>query len=226
MDETLVTVAMFADVLPAELAKAQLEAEGIAAVVDEGAEHQLWGYALGVVRLKVRESQRDRASELLDVAARKPNAQVVACSREGDVTRVVLKFDMLPSEPAAPATLYPPAEDSDERFDLHRIIEAVPDALTFETYGVDVQPQVGATYVFCRWWDQDQLDLVKNESIVWRRERFERSDAVEYEQCGLCWQEISTAGADSGFGYMDGVHWVCERCYDKYIASGFRKKLG
>ncbi|MHC4334585.1 MAG: hypothetical protein ACYSUV_12675 [Planctomycetota bacterium] len=42
MDDRQVTVAMFADVLPAELAKAQLQAEGIAAVVDQSAEHQLW----------------------------------------------------------------------------------------------------------------------------------------------------------------------------------------
>jgi hypothetical protein len=226
MDETLVTVAMFADVLPAELAKAHLEAEGIAAVVDEGAAHQLWGYVVGAVRLQVKESQRDRASEVLDLAASKPNAQVVACSREGDVMRVVLKFDMLPSAPAAPATLYSPEEDCDDEFELHRIVEAAPNAVTFETYGADVQPQVGATYVFCRWWERDQLDLVKNEGITWRRERFSPSSAAEYEQCRLCWQEISTAGADSDFGYTDGTHWLCVPCYDKYIASGLRKTLG
>lgn len=225
MDDTLVTVAMFADVLPAELAKAKLEAEGIAAMVDQSAEHQLWGYALGVVRLKVKESQRDRASELLELAARKPNVEVVACSRDGDVTRTVLRFDILPGEPTAPATLYSPDEDSDEQFDLHRIVEGAPNSVTFETYGSDVQPEVGAAYVFCRWWERNQLDLVRDESISWRREK---SDVGESEggQCGLCWQDISGQEAQSDFGYTDGSHWVCERCYDKYIASGFRKRLG
>jgi hypothetical protein len=61
--------------------------------------------------------------------------------------------------------------------------------------------------------------------MAWRREKSEPTDAAEYEQCGLCWQEISAAEAESDFGYTDGTHWVCERCYEKYIASGFRKKL-
>ncbi|MHC4155120.1 MAG: hypothetical protein ACYST6_09400 [Planctomycetota bacterium] len=185
-----------------------------------------WGYALGVVRLQVKESQKDRASEVLDLAARKPNAQVVACSREGDMTRVVLKFDMLPSEPAAPATLYSPVEDSDEQFDLHRIVDVAPNAVTFETYGVDVQPEVGAAYVFCKWWEPDQLDLVKNESIAWRPEGFTPNNVGEYEECRLCWREISTAEAESEFGYTDGTDWLCEACYGKYIASSLRKKLG
>jgi len=252
MDDTLVTVAMFADVLPAELAKGQLQAQGIAAVVDQSAEHQLWGYALGVVRLQVRESQKDRACELLDLAARKPNVEVVACSREGNVTRVVLKFDILPSEPVAPATLYSVAEDSDDEFDLHRIVGVAPNAVTFETYGADVQPEVGATYVFCRWWERDQLDLVKDENIVWRRESFAPSDAVrdstgalrklqagkvadkeeiirggwQHEHCRLCRQTISARQGQDNFGYTDGTHWMCRRCYEKYIASGFRERLG
>jgi hypothetical protein len=226
MDDRQVTVAMFAEVLPAELAKVRLQAEGIAAVVDQSAEHQLWGYALGVVRLQVKESQKDRASEVLDLAARKPNVQVVACSREGEATRVVLRFDMLPSEPAAPATLYSPDEDSDEQFDLHRIVEAAPNAMTFETYGVDVQPQVGTTYIFCRWWERDQLDLVKNESIAWRPQGFRPNDAGQYEECRLCWQEISTTEVRRELAYTDGTHWLCETCYGKYIASGLRKKLG
>ena len=253
MDDTLVTVAMFADVLPAELAKGQLQAEGIAAVVDQSVEHQLWGYALGVVRLKVKESQRDRASEVLDLAARKPNVEVVACSREGSVTRIALKFDILPNESAAPATLYSPDEDCDDEFDVYRIVEVAPSAVTFETYGSDVQqPRVGATYVFCRWWEQDQLDLVKNENIVWRRERFAPSDAVrdnrgalrkfeggevadkeeiitggwQHEDCRLCGQMISARKGQDNFGYTDGTDWMCEACYGKYIASGLRKKLG
>jgi hypothetical protein len=225
MDETVVTVATFGDTLQAELAKAKLESEGIVSVVHEDATHQLYGYATGGVRLQVKESERERAAGLLGLAEREPKAEVVACSQEGGVTRVVLKFDMLPSEPAAPASLYSLAEGSEEEFELHKVVDVAPNAVTFETYESDAQPEVGATYVFRRWWERDQLDLVKNENITWRRERFEPGDGVEYEQCGLCWQTISAVEAEHNFGYTDGTDWVCAPCYDKYIASGFRKKL-
>ncbi|MHC4500872.1 MAG: putative signal transducing protein [Planctomycetota bacterium] len=226
MDETVVTVATFGDTLQAELAKAKLESAGIVSVVHEDATHQLYGYATGGVRLQVKESERERAAELLGLAEREPKAEVVACSCEGDVSRIVVRFDMLPVEPAAPASLYSLAEGSEEEFELHKVVAVAPNAVTFETYESDAQPEVGATYVFRRWWEQDQLDLVKNENIVWRRERFESSDTVEYEECGLCWQTISAVEAEHNFGYTDGTEWLCERCYDKYIISGFRKKLG
>jgi hypothetical protein len=124
--------------------------------------------------------------------------------------------------------------------------------VTFETYGADVQPEVGAAYVFCKWWEPDQLDLVKNESIAWQREGFTPSDAVkdskgalrkyeegkvadkeeiitggwEHEHCRLCWQTISAHEGQDNFGYTDGTDWLCEACYGKYIVSGLRKKLG
>jgi Zn-dependent M28 family amino/carboxypeptidase len=215
MDETLVTVAMFGDVFQAELAKAKLEAEGIASVVDEDATYQLYGYATGGVRLEIKESDKERALQVL-----------IECSVEGEVVRTVLWFDMLPSEPIVPASLYSTAEDSDEEFDLHRVVDVAANSVTFETHDAgDARPETGAAYVFRPWWEPEQIELVKDESISWRREK---SDAggTECGQCGLCWQEISEREAESDFGYTDGSHWVCERCYDKYIASGFRKRLG
>ena len=226
MDKMLVTVAMFGDVFQAELAKAKLEAEGIASVVDEDATYQLYGYATGGVRLEVKESDKERASQVLGLAERASKAEVIGCSAEDAVVRTVLRFDMLPSEPAAPATLYSPAEDSDEEFDLLRVVDVSANAVTFETYDAgDARPDIGATYIFRPWWEAEQIELVKDESMAWRREKSEPTAAAEYEQCGLCWQEISAPEAESDFGYTDGSHWVCERCYEKYIASGFRKKL-
>lgn len=226
MDETLVTAAMFGDVFQAELAKAKLEAEGIASVVDEDATYQLYGYATGGVRLEVKESDKERALQVLGLAERASKAEVIACSAGGEVVRTVLRFGMLPSEPAAPATLYSRAEDSDEEFDLHKVVDVSANAVTFETYDAgDERPEIGAAYVFRPWWGPDQIELVRDESVSWRREK---SDVGESEggQCGLCWQDISGQEAESDFGYTDGSHWVCERCYDKYIASGFRKRLG
>jgi hypothetical protein len=227
MDETLVTAAMFADTFQAELAKAKLEAEGIASVVDEDATYQLYGYATGGVRLEVKGSEKERALQVLGLTERASKAEVIACSMEGEVARTVLRFDILPSEPIVPASIYSVAEESDEEFDLHKLVDVGANVVTFETYDAgDIHPEIGATYIFRPWWEPEQIELVKDESIVWHREKFEPTDAAQHEECRLCWREISTAEAESEFGYTDATHWICERCYEKYIASGMREKLG
>jgi hypothetical protein len=253
MDETLVTLAMFADTFQAELAKAKLEAEGIAAVVDEDATYQLYGYATGGVRLEVKGSDKERARQLLGLTERASKAEVVSCSTEGDVTRTVLRFDILPTELIVPASLYSEAEDSDDEFDLHKVLDVAASVVTFETYDAgDTHPEIGVNYVFRAWWEPEQLELVRDESIIWRREAFAPSDAVrdsdgalrkfeegpvedneeivvggwEHEHCRLCWQTISAYQGQDNFGYTDGTDWMCEPCYQRYIASGLRKKLG
>jgi hypothetical protein len=49
----------------------------------------------------------------------------------------------------------------------------------------------------------------------------------DHEHCALCWQTITDLGDDAKrFGYTDGEEWLCERCYQAYIASGLGQTLG
>jgi hypothetical protein len=50
--------------------------------------------------------------------------------------------------------------------------------------------------------------------------------AWEHVHCRLCWETISQVDDDDRVGYTDGCAWLCEECYDKFIASGFGKRLG
>ena len=65
MADKLVTLAAFGDSLQSELAKAKLEADGIECIVTEDATHSLFGYATGAIKLQVKKSDSEKASEIL-----------------------------------------------------------------------------------------------------------------------------------------------------------------
>ena len=65
MSDKIVTLATFVDLLQSELAKVKLADEGIESFVSEDAVHSLYGYAMGAVKLLVKESDVERASEIL-----------------------------------------------------------------------------------------------------------------------------------------------------------------
>jgi len=48
----------------------------------------------------------------------------------------------------------------------------------------------------------------------------------DHEHCGLCWKKISSEWEGDRSGYTDGKDWICQECYEKYIASGFGRQLG
>ena len=114
----------------------------------------------------------------------------------------------------------------------------------------------GRVYVFTSWWSLDQLQLVQDSSRRWKKEKFVPRNAVElprtdairafrlrredeavidgvliargwdHEHCFLCWRKISPGEDDNDAGYSDGQEWLCEDCYQAYIASGLGRKLG
>jgi hypothetical protein len=114
----------------------------------------------------------------------------------------------------------------------------------------------GSVYVFRNWWSLDQLRFVRDSSRRWKKEKFMPQDAVElpqtdairvlrlrregedvvdgvliaggwdHEHCFLCWREILPGKDDNDAGYSDGEKWLCEDCYETYIASGLGRKLG
>jgi hypothetical protein len=81
--------------------------------------------------------------------------------------------------------------------------------------------------------------LVLDNSIIWKRVKFEPKDSILYhpdgrvenvkggwdhEHCRICFQNISLFEAENQFGYVNQKDdWLCESCYQKYAAN---KSLG
>jgi len=97
------------------------------------------------------------------------------------------------------------------------------------------------------WWDEDQIDLVRDRSINWKLTTFKAvigfwivrngqkilgklsqheklpADAVidenswDHEHCELCYSTIMEGADKINEGYTDGSQWVCPECYSNYI---------
>ena len=48
----------------------------------------------------------------------------------------------------------------------------------------------------------------------------------DHVHCELCFETISEIEGRPHCGFTDGKDWICKPCYEKYILSGFGKKLG
>lgn len=116
--------------------------------------------------------------------------------------------------------------------------------------------QIGEKYAFRCFWTPLQLKIAQSNPEQWHKEFFKTSDMLafknkddsligkkmvdgevigdgivvpkgwEHEHCSLCWKTISELEHYEHFGYMNNSDWLCQFCYDKYITSGFGKKLG
>ncbi len=125
---------------------------------------------------------------------------------------------------------------------------------TYEREAAPLIP--GNTYTFTSWWRPEQLEIAQDDSRPWQKQSFVAKDLIlfsieggrlgrqaaegevigkeetrvkdgwEHEHCFLCWRTISTAEGEPHEGYTDGTIWLCETCYQTYVASGFGKSLG
>ena len=175
-------------------------------------------------------------------------AKVLEFIKDGSNARIRVLFDKLPSKPIAPGQM--------DEVELHKVCNITGLEVTFESYNIgEKMLQVGVSYEFRSWWVLRELKIAQSDASTWRKEEFRTSNAVEFikdghrvrrkqegdehpegakivpegwehEHCRLCWETISPFGGDERTGYTDGSEWVCESCFEKYIASGFGKKLG
>lgn len=111
-------------------------------------------------------------------------------------------------------------------------------------------------YPFYSLWTPNQLELAQDDGRNWVRMTFENQDMIafklegggtigrklvegeeikggniiqggwDHEHCELCFVTISAAKGFQHDGFKDGSEWLCQACYEKYILSGFGKKLG
>ena len=101
------------------------------------------------------------------------NAKVTDVMKNGDVVITTLEVTQVPSDPLSPAGLYLDKPDDHEAIQLHKLIKADGNALTYETYRHQgLLPKPGNIYIYRVWWTPDQLEAVKDTSRSWTLEKY------------------------------------------------------
>ncbi|MDY6856814.1 MAG: hypothetical protein SWO11_19330, partial [Thermodesulfobacteriota bacterium] len=126
--------------------------------------------------------------------------------------------------------------------------------ITYNTQDSPLIP--GNKYDFISQWTPNQLALAQDDSHEWHKRTFTPKDMItfkledggviaraieegddttqnnivkdswDHEHCELCWETISSYEGYQNVAYTDGKNWLCQNCYERYILSGFGKKLG
>jgi hypothetical protein len=116
--------------------------------------------------------------------------------------------------------------------------------------------QLGQEYTFRCLWTRNQLETAQSNPENWSLEVFKAADMLLFnrpdgttigrqmcegedigegvvvkngwghEHCELCFKKIAVYEPYEHNGYTNGSNWICIECYEKYICSGFGKKLG
>jgi hypothetical protein len=112
-------------------------------------------------------------------------------------------------------------------YDLHRAIKKEGNVFIYESYQHQNElPVIGDQYIFRCWWRSDQLEAAQSDPSYWQWKMFSPKSKEDHEHCITCWDAISIQPKDNKFGYTNGHDWMCKECYEKYVISGFGKKLG
>ena len=161
-------------------------------------------------------------------------ATVVDCTQKGSVILTHIRLDQTDGSSFAPSSLCvgdPPRKpEAHPVLQLHRFIARDGDMFYFETYE-EYEPQselpsISSVFYFVGWWDKDQLKLAHSEPKDLTHYFFVSKSPRDHDHCYLCWQTISDGEGNDHEGYYKGKDFICIKCYEKYIVSGFGKRLG
>lgn len=178
------------------------------------------------------------------VAYHAPRVRIRDVASNGDIYRITVELDDRLADPIrrplSPATLYRDNDPGIALISLHRLVSLAGRLASFETV-VERRPELsqGEIVVFQSWWTPDQLEVARSIKAPWQRTRFTPHDTVAYrpdgsveflpggwnhEHCKLCFERIDK---EKPYGYTDdGDRWLCEKCYEEHILSGFGAQLG
>ena len=171
---------------------------------------------------------------------RPAEAFVISLKKSDSIIYAIVEIEpfdnktVLSSYPRAPASLILRDEGKTIwHFDLHKAIRTNGQEIEFETYVESSDlPNVGHRYIFQRWWSPDQLETAQSNAVDWKRKKFAPPHPKwDHEHCIICWERFSEQEGEQHFGYFrlneqNQEDWLCEKCYNEYIVSGFGKKLG
>ena len=158
-----------------------------------------------------------------------PKVKVISVEEKGELSVVRIEISSnidYFSYPIAPGDLRI-SEPFQTIWEFHRLITREDKKLTFETYRRKlIPPKTGQTYDFCSWWREDQLLLAQSNPKDFKLYRFIPKSPDDHDHCEFCWKHICNEEHGDHAAYTNGRDSICFECFDKYIASGFGKKLG
>jgi hypothetical protein len=171
---------------------------------------------------------------------RPAEATVLSCSRQDAIVNTTIEIEpfdnkkVLLNYPRAPASLILRDEGKVTwHFELHKAISIEEKKISFMSYTISGElPVLGHRYVFQCWWRPDQLEIAQSNPADWERKVFiPPNPKWDHEHCTICWERLSEYDDEKHFGYVrindrNQEDWICEKCYNEYIVSGFGKKLG
>ena len=167
-------------------------------------------------------------------------ATVISCERKDTVVYTIVDIEpfddknILTRIPRAPASLIlKDCEGIVWRFDLHKLLSIIEKQISFISYEpLDRIPIVGQKYTFQIWWGIDQLYLAQSDTSEWKKKKFiSPHPKWGHEHCRICWERLSEYEGEQHIGYVrldekGQEDWLCGKCYEEYVISGFGKKLG
>jgi hypothetical protein len=145
---------------------------------------------------------------------RQTGVSIVGASAVGDVTTTELRLDegKWPSEPLAPANVW-----NDESapsvlvMELHRLVSTRGTTAIFESYGIERLPPPGGPYAMYAWFRPEQLAVVQDSGLRWRRRQYDGADD-DYD-CLLTWARINPGDA----AYESDAGWISVDAYERLI---------
>jgi hypothetical protein len=160
--------------------------------------------------------------------SKEPRAQIVEVLAHGDMYRITITLESDLSRPLAPASLCSDSDPSITLAELYRLVEINENTATFESSDdAQIVFNDGDVVRFRRWWTSDQLKIAQDTKRHWQLSVINTQlPNWTHEHCALCWTTLGEGENLSGFTDDLGNDWLCERCYEKYIASGLGTRLG
>ena len=120
------------------------------------------------------------------MAYTEPKGIILEASREGDTSRLCIRFDKTDIGPIAPAGLYTDPKSGHERFQLHKLLRKEGDRFFFETYdSAHPLPVQGEIYYYRGWWLPKAMEAALDISEQWVREKFPEKE--NHEHCLFSW---------------------------------------
>ena len=120
--------------------------------------------------------------------------------------------------PLAPAGLYDQATQSNEHFQLHKLVHEAVGSYTFRTF--KAKPLAGdlggLAFVFRPWWTHQGWTNVADTTRTWQHATY--PDDGSHAHCELTYVGIG-AQLEQKDGYFSGGDWITCEAYERFVRN-------